>query len=54
MADKVAVDDAVDVVLGFALPTTTGGAVMACNKQTLTRIKQGFQSRPSIEGGAGN
>ena len=34
----VAVDDVVDVVLGLALPTTTGGAVMTLQQLALTLL----------------
>ena len=50
----VAVDDVVDVVLGLALPTTTGGAVMTLQQPALTRlITRDFDSDQALKGTRG-
>ena len=47
----VAVDDVVDVVLGLALPTTTGGAVMTLQQLALTLlITRDFDSDQPLKG----
>jgi len=47
----VAVDDVVDVVLGLALPTTTGGAVMTLQQLALTLlITRDFDSDQALKG----
>lgn len=51
----VAADDVVDVVLGLALPTTTGGAVMTLQQLALTArlITRDFDSDQALKGTRG-